>query len=429
MTMQSSNLLPALQELPSGDPGEHKSFRDHITGLMNMDGAMSAAEFTSSVSAGMWFIFDDRTVMGINIPFTGVNVDDKLLEAYETRWPGMSADRTLHEQTRSMIESGELSDPGNWFFSGLKGQLAEFETNQLLESDGWTHMTLAPDSNHPFWDNIGINLDGKVAVVQTRIGESYSASDAQNWMAEEHPNLYEQVYADVQKWMADPEIMEKHPELVAIAERLADGPDSFVSDRYFAFGSELYGKAVPSGIDETGRIVGDIGKDYELVGGIKDGLNTLSDNMGIDIPDGVVDIIPYAAAIMAGARLVYSVIKTEKEFKAADRTTKNKIQVVQSLTVMSRFGVTSVMAAAGGAGGTAVGSIIPGPGNLIGGVIGSFAGAGMGMYLNRHLQPHMLNLALNITGLTNDDLFYYKNKTRIDNIALNFRKTAAELAA
>ena len=53
----------------------------------------------------------------------------------------------------------------------------------------------------------------------------------------------------------------------------------------------------------------------------------------------------------------------------------------------------------------------------------------MGMYLNKHLQPHMLNLALDITGLTNDDLFYYKNKTRIDNVALNFRKTAGELAA
>ena len=31
-------------------------------------------------------------------------------------------------------------------------------------------------------------------------------------------------------------------------------------------------------------------------------------------------------------------------------------------------------------------------------------------YLNKHLQPYMLDLALNITGLTTDDLFYYKNK-------------------
>ena len=51
------------------------------------------------------------------------------------------------------------------------------------------------------------------------------------------------------------------------------------------------------------------------------------------------------------------------------------------------------------------------------------------MYLNSHLQPHMLNLALDITGLTNDDLFYYKNKPRIDTVAWSFQTTARELAA
>ena len=43
--------------------------------------------------------------------------------------------------------------------------------------------------------------------------------------------------------------------------------------------------------------------------------------------------------------------------------------------------------------------------------------------------PHMLNLALNITGLTNDDLFYYKNKVRIDNVALGYQERAIALAA
>ena len=52
----------------------------------------------------------------------------------------------------------------------------------------------------------------------------------------------------------------------------------------------------------------------------------------------------------------------------------------------------------------------------------------MGMYLNKHLQPHMLDLALDITGLTHDDLFYYKNKPRIDAVALSFHTRAQELA-
>ena len=429
MAMQSSNLLPALQELPSGESGQHKSFREHITYIVSMDRAMSAAEFTSAVSAGMWFIFEDRSVLGISILGTGINVDDDLREtmirAHELAFP--SETRTVWEHFQDALNNPGALD--NTFMSPLKGKVAELETNQLLESDGWTHMTLAPDLSHPFWDNIGINPDGKVAVVQTRTGESYSAKDVQDWVAEERPDLYEQVNADVQEWVADREIMEEHPELATIAERLAEGPDSFVSDRYFAFGSELYGKAVPSGIDETGRIVADIGSTAELEGTASEGLELLSDNMGIDIPDGIGDILPYAGAIIAGARLVHSVIKTEKEFKAADRTTRNKIQVVQSLTVMSRLGVITVLSAAGGAGGTAIGSIIPGPGNIIGGILGSIGGAGMGMYLNKHLQPHMLNLALDITRLTNDDLFYYKNKQRIDDVGLNFRKTAGELAA
>ena len=63
------------------------------------------------------------------------------------------------------------------------------------------------------------------------------------------------------------------------------------------------------------------------------------------------------------------------------------------------------------------------------GIGGTVTGAGMGMYLNKHLQPHMLNLALNITGLTHDDLFYYKNKPRINEVAFTFQTRARELAA
>ena len=107
---------------------------------------------------------------------------------------------------------------------------------------------------------------------------------------------------------------------------------------------------------------------------------------------------------MGAARLIHSVIQTERTFKEADRTTTNKIHVVQTLTLMSRMGITTLLATAGGAGGTALGSIIPGVGNLVGGIGGTLTGAGVGMYLNRHLQPHMLNLALDIVGMEEDDL-------------------------
>lgn len=382
MSMQSSNLLPALQELPGGQSREHRSFRDHIIGLVNMDRAMYAAEFSSAVSTGLWFIFDDRSVDGIHIPGTGINVDDRLFDAYEAQYPGLAADHSLHEHWQEMVGRGTDSKEG--FINGLKGKVAELDAKEQLQQRGYTSVEVHSDSNHPISDISAINPDGESVIISVKTGTSYTADDVEGWMAE------------------DPDVL-------------------------FALGSELHQKAADAGIDTAGRVIADIGQDYARVEGTTDGLNTLSGNLGIDIPDGVVDIIPYAAAIMAGVRLVYSVVKTENEFKATDRTTKNKIQVVQTLTLMSRIGITTVLPTAGGMGGGAIGSMVPGVGNLVGGIVGSLSGAGMGMYLNQHLQPHMLNLALDITGLTNDDLFYYKNKTRIDNVALNFQKAAGEL--
>ena len=80
-------------------------------------------------------------------------------------------------------------------------------------------------------------------------------------------------------------------------------------------------------------------------------------------------------------------------------------------------------------GGAVAGSPLPGIGNAIAGIGGTVVGAGMGMYLNKHLQPHMLKLALDITGLSHDALFYYKNKPRINKVALRLQMRARELAA
>ena len=225
-------------------------------------------------------------------------------------------------------------------------------------------------------------------------------------------------------------------------------------DVHYAGSSEIYLKTSERTPELTARMT-DIGSDYERVEGIKDGLNTLSANEGIDIPDAA-EILPYAGAIIAGVRLIYSVIRTERDFTNIDRTTKNKIQVVQTLTLMSRMGVNTVLATVGGAGGAYLGTVLPGPGNLVGGITGTIAGAGMGMHLNRRLQPRMLSLALDtgtiagagmgmhlnrrlqprmlslaldIMDITHDDLFYYKNKQRIDAAALSFRQSAMQLEA
>ena len=368
--MQSLNLMPELLKLPAGPTDSPQSSRDRLTALVGADGALYAAEISSASSAGLWTVFDEA------------NVDDNLRAAYEAQYPNLAADHSLCEYWQSMMDRGEASMQG--FINGIKGKLAEFNAAEQLRDAGYTNVTIAENPMQAVFDITAIPPGGGTEVSwQVKTGGADYAG-----------------------------------EVLDAIEQSPDVP--------FAVSSEIHDQISESAPEMAERML-DIGADLELVDGIQDGLETLSNNLGIDILDNLSDIIPYGAAIAVSARLLYGVIRTEREFRAADRTTRNKIQVVQTLTLMSRMGISSVLAYAGGMGGTAAGSVIPGVGNLAGGIAGSLAGAGMGMYLNRHLQPRMLSLALGITGLEQDDLFYFKNKPRIDHLALSFQRTAANL--
>ena len=375
MTMSSTALLPALRELPTSESRERMSFQDMMTGLVSTDRVTFAAEVTSAVSFSLWGVFDR------------VNVDDTLHQAHERVFP--SDGRAAWEHYEDALNSPGTFD--NTFMNDLKGAVAELHLKEQLNQRGW-NLDLAPSPNQPGWDLHGTDPTGSYTQVQVKTGKSYTTSEIQ-----EH--------------------MDRYPV-----------GDANYADHY-AVSTEIYEKYVESATEAGSRTLTDIGPDYERVEGIKDGLEILSANEGIDIPDGVVDIVPYAAAIVGGARLIYGVLKTEREFAAADRTTKNRIQVVQTLTLMSRMGVSTVLATAGGMGGASGGSLVPGVGNVVAGVGGTVVGAGVGMYLNKHLQPHMLDIALNVTGLTRDDLFYYKNKLRIDEVGFAFQTRAKELGA
>ncbi len=367
--MESVNLLPSLHELPGEASDEPKSQRDFLDDLARTDTAFHAADMTTANSFALWGIFDD------------INVDDNLLEAYEKAYPGQAMDQSLHEQWIEIISRGERSAGG--FVSGIKGKLAEIQYQDLLEQNGYTNVIIPDDPTQPVWDISAVSPTGDPVLIQVKTG-------AANYSGEVQDLILENVAID------------------------------------FAVSSEIYDKVMENSPELANRMV-DMGPDFAVVADVNDGLSTLSENMGIDVPDGVVDLVPYAATIIASARLIYSVIRTEQQFSAPDRTTRNKIQVVQTLTLMSRMGVSTVLAMVGGKSGALAGSAIPGPGTLIGSVAGSVAGAGVGIYLNRHLQPRMLDLALDITGLTHDDLFYYKNRERVEELAQNLERTATAL--
>lgn len=380
--MESTEYIGELQDLPGDAYVDDVSAEEIVAQLAETDSVLHAAEAVSETSLGMWPVFTD------------INVDDKLLEAYRLSSRQVAEAHSLHERWLEMEARGEGSVVN--FISNLKGKMAEIDAKEFLEDRGFQDVELASSSNQPGWDISAIRENGDPIFFQVKAGgESYARTIVDG--IEANPNVEFLVNTEIYNWIST-----NHPHLL-------------------------------------GRIVNfeaDLAAPYEYVEGIEDGLTTLSDNMGIDVPDGAVDLLPYAGTIIAGTRLIYSVVSTERKFKDADRTTKNKIQVVQTLTLMSRMGVSAALAIAGGQAGAAaggvMGSIVPGVGNaaggLGGGIAGSLGGVGVGMYLNRRLQPHLLDLALDITGLTSDDLFYFKNKRRIDEVGDSIQSTAIAIA-
>ncbi len=370
MSMHSLQLLPALQELPVTDDSR-RSVRQVIEDFAWTDTALQAAEFTASVSFAMWGIWDQ------------VNVDDTLVRAYNAQYPSLAADRSLHEHWSLMNEQGPASAQG--FVNGVKGKVAELNFARSLEEQGYTNVAFAADPTQEIWDISSFNPMGDLELWQVKAVGAEAAAEVMNSMFD------------------DPDVL-------------------------FAVSSEAFEKMANLTPELIDQMV-DIGSTIELEEGVTEGLDLLSDNLGIDVPDSLGEILPYAGAIIAAARLIRGAISTEQQFKAVDRTDRNKLQVVQALTLMARMGISTVLATAGGMGGAAIGTVLPGVGNLVGAVTGGLAGAGLGMYLNRHLQPHMLGLALDITGLTKDDLFYFKNKPSIDQTAWSIKRAADELSS
>ena len=357
MGMNSLGFIPDLKKLP-GDRN-HRSFREVIEDLRAEEPTLAAGEAVAAASFALWAIWDQ------------INVSDSLIQAYEAQYPREAAEQSVLDKWQDVQADGP--DAAKGFISGLKGKLAEIEAAGMLEQEGYRDVNIARSPNQDTWDISAVN-DGEPVFFQVKTGAEGYASDVASDMAE----------AEVE----------------------------------FLVSSEIAAKIIESDPGYADRMT-DIGPDYELVADVHDGLETLADNHGLDIPDSIGEAIPYVGGVTVAVRLIHTALKSEGEFKEADRTTKNRIHVVGTLTVMSRFGITTVLTWAGAAGGSALG--IPGT------IVGLGAGWIVSSRLNKTLRPHLLDLALNITQLTRDDLFYCKNKRRIDQAGIAFRERADEL--
>ena len=56
---------------------------------------------------------------------------------------------------------------------------------------------------------------------------------------------------------------------------------------------------------------------YELVSEVEEGMELLAENSGIDVPDKVGGFLP-VTEIVLGIRLLYDIVKTERDFEAVE---------------------------------------------------------------------------------------------------------------
>ena len=356
--MRSTSLLPAIYEMPTDASGNRKSYCELMTDLMDSERILRAAEVASAASLALWGVHSH------------VNVDDRLFEAYEMAYPALAADRSLHEHYLHMLEAGDSAQRG--FISGLKGKLAELDAKDILQQQGYTNVEIAANPTQSAWDISAVNSEGEQELFQVKTGAenyAYQVSDA----------------------------LEAQPDI------------------NFMVSSEIYNRIVDTSPASIDRLI-DIGYDYTSADEITHGLTVLSDNMGIDVSDGIGEIVPFLGVGIAGTRVTYNVIKTEGEFRHIDRVTRNKVQIAKNVPLAFRIGTPVVSAIAGTI-------LVPVP------LVGTVAGFALGLYIAKRLVAPVSQEVQRILKLTPDDLFYYKNKIRIDEVATRFHETARSLGA
>lgn len=358
--MKSLDLLPDLEKCPSGEYG-------------SIQGAECVSRLLREVDKRDFSIECGVAAEGVMTTlFTGGNVPDDLQKAYDLAFSGSSI--PLHDHYAQVASQGEESVRG--FISALKGKLGELHVlDALKEHFPDCDWQMAADPTQPVWDIVGSTHGSEDILVQVKMATADSASQ--------------------------------------IAGLMADNPDV-----NFVMGGELYDHLTANHPELIAQMVDSGILNTDLTDSVHDNLELLANNCGIDVPDDIGDILPYIGEIVLGIRFLWDIIQTERDFSAVAMTDRSRVHGVKAIVLLSRFGVSALCTSLGGA----LGSAIPIP--VVGTVLGIGAGAFVSWYLNRKLKPYYLEIALELLGLTKDDLFYFHNKQVIDAVGASLASTS-----
>ncbi len=366
MHMESLFLLEKLEQIPLDPKYADLEKTDLSRQLSQKRSREIGIEAAVGTEAGLMAIFDSR------------NVPDDVSNAYKSAFSKSKI--TLFEHYQEVAGKGEMAVEG--FVNNLKGKLFEFRLTDSLDANYPEYkFEIAPDLTNPIWDIKGTNIeDGSEILIQAKIGTANYAGD--------------------------------------VLDRMHSDPTVF-----FALGDEIQEKILSIDPDLGDQIIGSGLSNYEFTEDVKNNLDVISSNLGIDLPDNVGDFLPYVGEVILGIRLILDIIAVQRDFSSIQAADKNKLCAVKALALFGRFGVTSVCVTVGTAGGSFA---LPPPFGQIGGAL---CGTILSIYLNKKLKPYILDCALGLTNLTKDDLFYFQNKKSIDSIGLSLNQFSIGLPA
>lgn len=369
MRMQSLDMLSELQRLPTGEEvGD-----DRNTGLLARIREMDPDMFSVEIAVGTEVVMESL--------FEAFNVPDMLIEAHSLSFPNYEG--SLHQHYQEILERGPESTAG--FISNLKGKVAELETELILEDyfPGY-NFEIASDPTQEIWDLQGISADGA-------------------------QNIFVQVKMGAKEYSAD------------AVEAMQGAPDVL-----FAVSQEIYGEVLQESPELASRMIELPISNLEMEAGIEEQLGVLGAAAGFNAPDAVGQMLPYAAEVVMGIKLIIDMVSTERDFKAVKLTDRSRVHALKTLVLMSKFGVTTVCATAGSlAGGSAGTMAFPGVGTLAGGIIGGVGGAVSAGLLNRKLRSRMVEIAKYLSGIDDEEFFYLRNKLVADSIGESMAGTRA----
>lgn len=311
------------------------------------------------------------TEIGLLYAFNELNVDDEIMAGFASQYPDLAEKQSLYQ---NLVEKGAdvNSESIEGFISGIKGKVYEMElVNRLNEQyDGYT-FSISESAIQPIWDIKGVNADGEEILIQAKMGAESYAYDVKSRMLE-NPDVLFATSTEIQN-----KILENHPELAS----------QFIN------------------VDIS---------NVQFTTEISENMEQLISNYGVDAPDSVAEILPFVGEIVMGITLLRELSNVKHDYKNINTSDANKIKMLRAIMVISRFGVSTLMATLGTA-------IFPG--------VGTITGAALGVIINKEIKPYMYDMALGIMDYTRDDMFYFKNKVNIDNIGDGLYRQACLLVS